>query len=341
MRRFKTAGASRQPPALKTAAREASLCLRAVTHIMPELELNTLLKTMSDPKKAVADAEAAYHNRVAEVADRIVGDGVRVVMLAGPSSSGKTTSANLIADAIRARGEAALVVSLDNFYRNADDPTYPRLEGGERDLEHPEALDISLIHKTLADIIAGRDFVIPKYDFSTGMRSGETGYEAKARQCVIIEGIHALNPILSDLPSDEMLKLFISVSTNIESGGDRLISGKKIRFIRRVVRDNLYRGMSAMRTLSVWESVLDGERKYLYPYRDRADIYFDTFHSFELSVMKPFADALITPEVVERSPYAEVVHGILRCIPAMDIDLIPEDSLIREFIPGGIYESIT
>ena len=143
------------------------------------------------------------------------------------------------------------------------------------------------------------------------------------------------------VPSGEELKIFISVSTNIEASGDRLISGKKIRFIRRVVRDNLYRGMSALRTLSVWEGVLEGERKYLYPYRDRADIYFDTFHKFELAVMKPFVDALITPEVVAQSPYAEVVHGVMRWIPPVDIDLVPQDSLIREFIPGGIYEAVT
>ena len=309
---------------------------------MPELELTHLLSSLRDPRRAIDDAEKLYHRRVATVADKVVRDGVRVLMLAGPSGSGKTTTANLIADAIRKRGEPAMIVSLDNFYRNADDPAYPRLENGGRDMEHPEALDVPLLHRVLAEIIAGRPFAIPRYDFSVGMRRGRDEYPAAEKECVIVEGIHALNPMLhGSLPRERTLKVFVSVSTNINSSGDRLISGKKIRFIRRVVRDYLYRGMPALRTIAVWEDVLAGESKYLYPHRGNADIAFDTFHLFELSVMKPFADRLITEEVLQKSPYAEVVHGILRSLPTIGIDLVPEDSLIREFIPGGIYESVT
>lgn len=308
---------------------------------MAELELSALLKMLENPAQAVADAEKLYHARVRTVAEHVQKNKIRVLMLAGPSASGKTTTANLIADAIRANGEDAMVVSLDCFYRNADDPLYPKLDNGMRNMEHPEALDIPLLHRTLDDMIKGRDFVIPKYDFTCGMRNGEDRYPSKAEECVIVEGIHALNPLINGtLPADKSLKLFVSVSTNINESGDRQISGKKMRFVRRLVRDNLYRGMSAERTIRVWDGVVDGEEKYLYPYKPLADMAFDTFHAFELAVLKPFAERLLTPDVTAASPYAEVIHGLIRRIPAMPLDPVPEDSLIREFIPGGIYESL-
>jgi uridine kinase len=310
---------------------------------MSEISIKKLNEQMiTDPQNAVAAAEKSYKDFVFDIAKRISGDDrIRVVLLAGPSGSGKTTSANLISDAVKAQGKESFVVSLDDFYRDAGDPLYPKQPSGERDYEAPGALDIPFLKETLSNIVALRPFSLPKYDFKVGGRVSVTKRDKMERGCVIIEGLHALNPIVYEsLPKDSVYKIFISVSTNITSGGERLISGRKMRFIRRMVRDNLYRAASAERTLSMWENVLFGEDKYLYPFRNNADISFDTFHAFELAVMKPFALKLISDELAEKNDYAKTVKRALSASVSAPADIVPNDSLIREFIPGGIYESL-
>jgi len=303
-------------------------------------DLNELAK--NNPIKMIADSERAYHDRVREIAKRVVeNDNIRLILLAGPSGSGKTTTANLVADAIRSMDEEALVISLDNFYRDLDDPKYPKLENGERDSECPESLDIAKVHRVLDDILEKRAFGIPKFDFKIGRCAGITEHARMERGCVIIEGLHALNPLITDsLPSDNVLKMFISVSTNINSNGERILSGRKIRFVRRLVRDAIYRGASVEKTLSMWRGVLAAEDVYLYPYRSSADISFDTFHDFELCVMKNYVDKLITEELSEKDDYVKTVRDAMSFVFEIDEKLIPENSLIKEFIVGGVYESL-
>ena len=309
---------------------------------MPELDIAELCEALSKPDAAVAAAERKYEEKIEEIASRVVkSDSIRVVLLSGPSGSGKTTTANLLADRIREMGERSLVVSMDNFYRNSTDPAYPRLEDGERDYENPEALDVAELLSTLSHIIGGEQFSIPRYDFKVGGRVGKTAYESFADGCVIIEGIHGLNPMFSNpFPSESVLKLFVSVSTNINRGSTRLISGKKLRFVRRMVRDNIYRGASADDTLDMWANVLEGEEKYLYPYKMTADVMFDTFHIFEPAVLKPFAEKLLTDEICLGSVYAKTVRDAFQKIPQLNSAIVPQTSLIREFIPGGIYEDL-
>jgi uridine kinase len=310
---------------------------------MAEIDIKELNdKILEDPLGAVMHSEDAYHSRIAVIADYCVNHpSVRIILLAGPSGSGKTTSANLIKDAIKDRGKDAIVVSLDDFYRDSTDPDYPRDEAGERDFECPEALHIEDIRDTLASIAAGNEFKLPKYDFKTGGRAYEKRHSAMPGGCVIVEGLHALNPMISEgLPHGSVLKIFVSVSTNINIMGDRILSGRKIRFIRRMVRDNLYRAADAGRTLSMWENVLAAEDVYLYPYKQTADIAFDTFHLFELAVMRRYAVDLISEDLALVSPYAYTVKQALLQIAGMDERLIPAESLIREFIPGGKYEDL-
>ena len=295
------------------------------------------------PLIAIAEAEDAYHNKIKEIAEHVVLHGkIRVIALAGPSGSGKTTSANLICDAVKALGKESIVVSLDDFYRNSDDPDYPRLADGSRDFERPESLHLDEIADTLLKIASGEEFVLPKYDFKTGARSSVTKHAPIGDGCVIVEGLHALNPKISDtLPRESLLKVFVSVSTNIiASDGERLISGKKIRFVRRMVRDSIYRASDAERTLGMWPDVLAAESVYLYAYKDSADVKIDTFHPFELSVMRERALALISRELSERSSFAAIVFTALRAVEPLDEALVPENSLIREFIAGGIYDNI-
>ena len=304
------------------------------------IEINEMAR--SAPLELVGSAEERYHSLVGELARRVKQSGeVRMILLAGPSGSGKTTTANLLCDSLISLGEECVVVSLDDFYRNSNDPEYPKLPDGGRDFEAVEALDLPSLTETLLSIAEGRKFSVPRYDFKIGARTEVREHPAMPHGCVIIEGIHALNPKVFDrLPKEKTLKLFISVSTNVNVGGVRIISGRKVRFLRRMIRDSIYRNATAERTLSMWENVLVGEDKYLYPHRHNADVSFDTFHKFELCVMRRFAEELISDELAEKNAYAGAVLDAVRQVTPLDISLVPDGSLIREFIPGGKYESL-
>ena len=309
---------------------------------MAEINVDMLNEAAKSAEKMILTAERDYHNHIKELTHRITDDDkIRIVLLAGPSGSGKTTTANLLSDSIKGEGEDAMVVSLDNFYRDSDDPEYPKLVDGTPDYECPQALDLPLLTETLERIAAGKDFCIPRYDFKLGRCVDSVYYEPMPHGCVIIEGLHALNPcIYGNLPSEKVLRLFVSVSTNVNSRGERIISGRKVRFVRRMVRDSIYRGADAKKTLSMWHNVLVAEDIYLYPYKHLADVAFDTFHSFELGVMKPYAEKLLVDEVTLADSYAMTVKRALDSVVEIDDKLVPENSLIKEFLPGGIYENL-
>ncbi len=310
---------------------------------MAEMNLEDINRMAKEsPLELVRISEQRYHSLVSDIATRVKkNEQIKVMLLAGPSGSGKTTTANLLSDALKAAGEESMVVSLDDFYRDSDDPEYPRLESGERDFETVDALDLPFLTKTLADIAASRPFLLPKYDFKVAKRTAVRKIPAMPHGCVIIEGLHALNPkVFSGLPKERLLKIFISVSTNVNEGGVRIISGRKVRFLRRMIRDSLYRNADAERTLALWKNVLIGEDKYLYPHRHNADVSFDTFHPFELSVMRSFAERLISAELAEREKYAGIVLEAITRVRPLDAAIVPDTSLIREFIPGGKYEAL-
>ena len=293
-----------------------------------------------DAKRFVDEAETRYTEFTSDIAERIAKDEkIKIVLLAGPSGSGKTTTANLLADEIRKRGLSSAVISLDDFYRSPSDPDYPTLPNGERDYEAVEALNLTDIVETLISVADEKDFTVPKYDFKLGRRTEVRNYPKISHGCVIIEGLHALNPkIFEHLPKEKVLRVFISVSTNVYNGFERILSGRKMRFIRRMVRDSIYRGADAERTLEMWGNVLFGEDKYLYPFRKYADIDFNTFHSFELCVMKKYVEKLITPALACKDDYAEEVLSAIEKIVPIDEELVPQSSLIREFINEGKYE---
>ncbi len=307
---------------------------------MAELNLTKLNERALEPLRMIADAEDDYHERIGHIAEYIVTHGgIKLILLAGPSGSGKTTTANLISDGIKERGVDSLVISLDDFYRDHSDPDYPKAADGSHDYERPESLNLKKLQKTLTDVIENREFDIPKYDFKSGCCVSVTRHAPIGEGCVIIEGLHALNPIISkNLSRERLVTLFVSVSTNINHNGKRIISGRKIRFLRRLVRDSIYRGSSAERTLSLWQAVLLAEDVYLYPYKASADLAFDTFHPFELGVMKNFAEKLLTKELAENEIYINIVRSAIELITPIDSDLVPDNSLIREFISGGIYD---
>ncbi len=299
-------------------------------------------RILADAPALIREADDAYRNFIGDTCAHMLHDGIRLLLLAGPSGSGKTTSANMLADAVRRAGRSCHVLSLDNFYRNATDPHYPRNERGERDLESCEALDLPLVRSCLSQAVRGEALHVPLYDFKTGMRRTDETYDIppSAQGIIIVEGLHALNPALTQgLPKAATRKLFISVSTNLTVGGVRVLSGRKLRFLRRLVRDHLYRAASATRTLSLWRGVLAGEDKYLYPYRSEADITMDTFHSYELGLLAPYAAQVLHADPSD-DPYAAVVAHAVELAQSVDEDLVPQESLMREFIVGGIYEHL-
>ena len=310
---------------------------------MPQTDIKELnFLATSAPEKMVLDAERTYFDKIEKIASQIINNPqLKLILLAGPSGSGKTTTANLLADKLRSMQTEALVISLDNFYRDQDDPNYPRLDDGQLDYECPESLNLDKMQAVFEKILSGETFAIPKYDFKEGRCTEEEVHKPISQGCVIIEGLHALNPLISNhLPSEKILKIFISVSTNIMDGDTQILSGRKIRFVRRLVRDSIYRGATAERTFDIWDEVLAAEDVYLYPYKSHADIAFDTFHTFELGVMKKYADLLLTEDLAKRNEYIAVVVAAFKQIKPVDEKYIPETSLIKEFIVGGVYENL-
>lgn len=304
-------------------------------------QINELV--LENPLNAVMSAEDNYHKKVDEIASRVAkNEEIKVVLLSGPSGAGKTTTANLLSDKIKSLGRECMVISLDNFYRDAIDPEYPRCRSGELDLEAVEALHLPDLREALENISLAKPFSVPRYNFKTSSRAEVAQHPKMLHGCVVIEGLHALNPkIFSVLSEGNMLRIFISVSTNINNDlGERIISGRKIRFVRRLVRDSLYRGADAERTLALWKNVLLGEDKYLYPNRIYADVEFNTFHLYEPSLMRPFVERLISDDLAAKDSYANTVLSALREAVPICESIVPDNSLMREFIPGGKYEAL-
>lgn len=310
---------------------------------VPEMELQTINCAVDEAlSETVLQAEKHYSAEI----DRLAGDvahspQTRVILLAGPSSAGKTTTANILRDRLNAGGRCAEVVSLDHFYRNREED-YPVNPDGSLDFENITALQTELIEKSLRDIIARRDCWLPRYDFKTATRTDRATFlPAREDSVVIVEGLHALNPIISgNLPQESLRKVFVSVSTNILRDGRRILSGRKIRFLRRMTRDHLYRGASPERTLSLWPKVLEGEDRYLYPYKELADDRIDTFHMYEVGLLRSFAEKMLMEAPPPTSIFLSLVMNAVRQFSPVSPEFVPQTSLIREFIPGGVYEHL-
>lgn len=311
---------------------------------MAEIQLEYLKELLKcDPVMCIKNADAEYLSSIESVVTELERREANIILLAGPSSSGKTTTACLMRDILCNRGHRAIIVSLDDFYRDKDDPHYPIDENGQQDYESVEALHIEKIRKCIGDLISGNDVYLPKYSFAKGASVLlPEPIRLDRGDVVIMEGLHALNPIISGgLDRDRIIKMFISVSTNINNGEKRILSGRKIRFIRRMTRDSIYRGTSAASTLARWGSVLLGEDKYLYPYRGEADFGINTFHNYELAIMKPFAMRAIEASKGQlKGDYIEIVISAIGHFEALDRAFMPEGSLICEFVPGGKYENL-
>ena len=297
------------------------------------VEVDLLNLAAASPEALVRYCEEDYAARVENAATQIEASGAHVVMLTGPSASGKTTSAHKIADRIAARGTRSVVVSLDNFYKNVQD--YPRLPDGSPDYESVDALDVAEINQCLLSLVKTGKAEIPDFDFgSEQRRKGVLPIEV-GDGVVVIEGIHALNPRLTALlPEGSAFKIYAGMREEYSRGGQRVLPTRDIRLARRAVRDYKFRGHSLEKTFSMWPAVCEGEEKNIKVFKPEADLLLDTSFSYEICCLAPFV-AELRGTLAPDSPYAdrleELCGRFALCRP-VDCALMPRDSMLREFI---------
>lgn len=286
------------------------------------------------PRELIQKCEQRYANIISDVAKKICDCGERqVVMLAGPSSSGKTTTANKLCAECNKNGVKTFVLSLDDFYLNRDD--IPNLPDGTKDFETVYALDLDYFGEVSNALLRGETVKTPIFDFVTGKRKEEYNeITLGEKDIVIIEGLHALNPVITDEVDGKLFKIYISVSSRIyDKNGKIILNKRNLRFVRRMVRDFNFRGSSAAQTYSLWKNVTYGEDKYLFPFKDNADIKINTVHLYEPCVLKKQALELLKSEIPDEFAYdVQRLRDALEKFEDIDETIVPKDSLLREFL---------
>ncbi len=294
---------------------------------------------LNSPAELIRQMEEQYAKRVNEIADFVMstGSGRKLIMLSGPSSSGKTTTANMLVSRVKSSGANAVCLSLDDFFKG--EGLAPQLPDGKYDYESVYALDIDLMKQCLTELLEKGGTMMPRFDFAAkGPAPERYPLNVGDNDVIIVEGIHALNPIITDcLPSERMVKIYISVKQGIKEGDEVVISAHQIRFLRRLVRDYQFRGSSPERTFEMWPQVLRGEKLYISAYKRLATVTINSIHIYEVNAIADKAIEILSA-IPENSPYyAESQEYIRRLALFENLDegLIPENSLIREFIGQG------
>ncbi|MBE9468922.1 MAG: nucleoside kinase [Bacteroidetes bacterium] len=286
-------------------------------------------------------SEALHEKKVAQIADRIFNQKgeIKLILISGPSSSGKTTFAKRLAVQLKVIGLKPRTLSLDNYFVNRK--LTPKDENGEYDFEALEALDIQLFNKNIIDLFNGKEVDMPKFSFETGERFYDgSKLKINNKNIIIAEGIHALNPKLIPLIDNKnTIKVYVSALTSTSLDGHNRIPTTDNRLIRRIVRDYRYRHYSALDTIKRWESVRNGENKNIFPYQENADVMFNTALVYELGVLKKFVEPMLK-EVMPDKPEFDEASRLLKFFsyftPISDEE-IPPTSIIREFLGGSSF----
>ena len=287
--------------------------------------------------------EQQYRQSVVDTARRIAENRARspIVLLAGPSGSGKTTSAYILAQELMRLGIVTHTVSIDDYFRTVDYRTAPRTPEGEIDYESPKCVDMELLSEHFDALSRGEEIRIPRYIFARQKRSASIFHRLRLgeNEIAIFAGLHALNDEIT-APHPEAFKLYISARSNVEFNGQVVFKGTWIRLVRRTVRDRLFRAYDPAATLSMWANVRRGEKLYISPYKEKANLMLDTALQYELPVMNSVATELFSsiPEGIERYEELRQVLPAIQLFGHIDESLVAPDSLVREFIGGGIYE---
>ena len=286
-------------------------------------------------------AEALQEKKISRIAERIAEQkNVKMVLIAGPSSSGKTTTCKRLSIQLLTNGLNPVGISLDDYFVDRDKT--PKDETGEYDFEHVEALNIPLLNQQMNALMAGEEVELPKYNFQTGKseRSGRR-LKLKGNEILVVEGIHALNPMLTaQIPEECKFRVYASALTTILLDDHNYVPTTDNRLLRRIVRDYKYRGVSAKDTIRRWPSVRAGENKWIFPYQENADVMFNTAMLFELAVIKSQVEPLLeqVPENCEEYSQAYRLLKFLKYIRPIPNRQVPPTSLLREFLGGSSFK---
>lgn len=294
-------------------------------------------------REIILVAEAFHQQQLSKIANEIANQRPGVILISGPTSAGKTTFSKRLAVQLLAKGIFPITVGMDNYFVDRD--LTPRDENGEFNFEALEAVDVLLFRENLKALLRGETIVQPRYNFHTGMREVGEPLRIDDEHVIIIEGIHGLNPkIVEGIPSDKVYRIFISAFTQLNLDKHNRVPTTDTRLLRRIVRDAEHRGYTAVDTIKRWLSVRRGEKRYIFPNQNNANVFFNSALVYELSVLKRLAFPLLlqvepgTPERVEANRLVAFLQWF-DPIPSEALDYIPNDSILREFIGGSVLET--
>ncbi|MGA9534259.1 MAG: nucleoside kinase [Anaerolineales bacterium] len=295
-------------------------------------------------REIVLVAEALHERRIAEIAAQIAegNSETRIVLIAGPSASGKTTFSKRLSIQLMAQGLSPYPIELDNFFVNRDET--PRDEDGELDYESLHALDLPRLNHDLRLLVQGERVQIPSYDFVTGLQSEGKIIQLVPDQILIFEGIHGLNPeLIPAIPPEQTFRVYASALTQLNLDSYNRVSTTDTRLIRRIVRDAQHRGYSASDTIRRWESVRRGEKRYIFPYQENADVMFNSALVYEGAALAPMAEPLLRQVTYGTDEHVEAKRllALLRWFLPIDPSLIPDNSILREFVGGSILREFS
>lgn len=295
-----------------------------------------IVESAKNPEAFIKECEDRYNGKIEKIAHDIAEtEKVEIVMLAGPSSAGKTTTAKKLRQHLEAFGVKSYTVSLDDFY--VDNCDAPRFPDGTPDFETVDALDIEFFEETMKKLIETGEADLPEFDFLEGKRKPTYNHiKITPKDVIIVEGLHALNPRITEhLPEERLLKIYINVSSRIYDEKKTILFNKRnMRFIRRMVRDFKFRGNSVEKSHEMWLTVCYGEDMYLFPFKDNADVKINTIHLYETCILKNTAIELLK-EIKKDSEFYKESQRLIRSLslfPEIDSSKVPENSLMREFI---------
>ena len=290
-------------------------------------------------KEMIQISEALHEKKIAGIADEIIRKKKRIILISGPSSSGKTTFAKRLSIQLRVNGENPLYIGTDDYF--VERQQTPLLPDGTPNFEDIEALDIDLFNRNMNDLLLGKEVDLPTFDFFQGKKHyGSRVTKINSNQPIVIEGIHGLNRALTmDLDEETKFKIYISPFTQLNIDNHNRIPTTDARFLRRIVRDHQFRGYEAGRTIEQWKKVRDGEDRNIFPFNGEADVLFNSAHIYELAVLKKYAEPMLRAIKQEEPAYSEAVR-LLRFLHFFhtieDDSVIANNSIIREFVGGSI-----
>ena len=320
--------------------------LQDYNNIHEVLDIDTIYKLNKKIKEGkekdiILLAEALHEKKISDIADEIVKrKGIKIVLIAGPSSSGKTTFAQRLGLQLRINRIKPVTISVDNYFVERDQT--PRNEKGEYDFEDINAIDIDLFNDQLLKLLNGEEVELPEFDFKVGTKR-YNGNKVKMAEdeVLVIEGIHCLNDKLTEkIPQEQKYKIYISALTVLNMDSFNRISTTDTRLVRRIVRDNQFRGYTAQNTIATWDNVNKGEEKNIFPFQEEADSIFNTSLIYELGVLRNEAIPLLEKITKDEKEYAEAQRliEILRYFEPISKDIVPSHSLLKEFLGGGDFK---